>query len=194
MKFSYKNLTLEIPKEVYYPREDSLLMAECIESIKPEGKCLDMGTGSGFLAILMARLGAEVIAADIDENAVKAATKNAQLNGIRIKAALSDLFEHVEGTYDFISFNPPYIPVHNESWQWAGGETGRTVIEKFLSQAGKHLKKNGSALILISSITGEKEVLKMFEQNRLKPAVLKREKIPWEELIAISGHSPAMRI
>ncbi len=186
MKFHYGSIVLEIPNEVYYPREDSLLMAKAIEGLA-KGKCLDMGTGSGFLAIVMARQGAAVTAADIDQHAIRTAKTNAALNGARINVIRSDLFSNVKGSYDFIAFNAPYLPARGESLQWSGGKTGRAVIKRFLSGAGNHLKKDGTVLLAISSLTGESEVMDMFIRNGFSPLTAAREKIPWEELLVIQG-------
>src|SRR3989344_8023357 len=97
MKFFYKNLILEVPETVYYPREDSLLLAKIIEQENLKKKSiLEIGSGSGFLAILMAQQGAEVIAADINEEAVKTVNLNAKNNNINLKVISSDLFEKIE--------------------------------------------------------------------------------------------------
>ena len=190
MKFFYKDLILEIPETVYYPREDSLLLARIIEkeNLKKK-KALDMGSGSGFLAMLMAQQDAEVVASDINEEAVKIVKLNARSSNVKVNAMNSDLFEKIEDKFDLIVFNPPYLPektLHRDN-QYYGGKTGREVIDKFIKNSGSHLKKGGRILIVISSITGEKEVIEMFESYDFRAKSVARQKVPWEELIVIEA-------
>ena len=191
MKFFYKNLILEVPETVYYPREDSLLLAKVIEQEHLKKKrILEIGSGSGFLAILMAQQGAEVVASDINEEAVKAVKSNARNNNIVLRVVSSNLFEKIEGKFDFIVFNPPYLPektLHRDK-QYYGGRTGREVIHKFIESSGSHLKKGGKILIVISSITGEKEVIEIFHSCGFTSKVAARQKVPWEELIVIEAN------
>ena len=187
--FYHKGITLFVPDRVYYPREDSLLLADVLEKRKLKNKkVLDMGCGSGFLAILMAR-SANVTATDTNSLAVKITAENAKRNGVKLKALKSDLFKSVKGRYDLIVFNPPYLPVDDEFRDQAydGGKDGRTVIRKFIKNTSRYLRKNGSILLLISSLTGEKEVLDLFGKNKLKAKVIARKKVPWEELMVIEA-------
>jgi|SRR3989344_1339505 len=190
MKFFYKDLNLEVPESVYYPREDSLLLAKIIEKENLKNKkTFDMGSGSGFLAILMAHQGADATASDINEEAVRTIKLNSKSNNIDIKAISSDLFEKIEGKFDIIVFNPPYLPektLHRDK-QYYGGRTGREVIHRFIKNSGKHLKKEGKIFIVFSSITGEKEVLDLFESYGFRAKAIERQKVPWEELIAVEA-------
>ena len=88
--------------------ETTALCAELIEKYMPTGKrVLDVGTGSGILAVLASKLGAkEVEALDIDPNAVKAAKENCLANGaLNVTCRQSDLIRAASGKYDFISAN-----------------------------------------------------------------------------------------
>ena len=192
MKFYHKDIVIEVPEGIYYPREDSLLIAEAIEEMELKGKnALEIGCGSGFLSILMAKSGAAVMAADINAEAIETAKKNAENNGFfNLHFAVSDLFEKMDGCFDIIIFNPPYLPKEEgeaHDLTYSGGPTGREIIEKFIAAAGKYIKENGKILFLISSLTGEKEVLNIFEKNGFLVAAIKRKKIPWEELIVMEA-------
>ncbi len=187
--FYYNDISLEVPESVYYPREDSLLVARHIEKLDFKNKrCLDMGCGCGFFAVLMAKKGALVTASDINPEAVEITKQNAKANDVKLTAVQSDVFSKISSRYDFISFNPPYLPTedaHKYKDQWSGGKTGRDVIEKFLQQAQNHLNKDGSMLMIFSSLTGEKEVRGLAEKCGFAFRVLERQKIPWEELIVV---------
>ncbi len=190
--FEYKNIILEVPESVYYPREDSLLMAKALEKADIDRKLvLEIGCGSGFLSVLMAMHDAKVTAVDINGEAIEATKNNAGKNNVHVSAFQSDLFENVHSLYDMIVFNPPYLPVEEGETDaiYAGGLSGREVIERFVMDVKNYLRPGGEIFMVISSITGEREVRDMFEKEGFRTAVLKREKIPWEELIVIRADS-----
>ncbi len=88
--------------------ETTALCAELIEKYMKAGdRVLDVGTGSGILAVLESKLGAkEVDALDIDPSAVKAAKENCEANGVyNVRCLQSDLIRNADGKYDFISAN-----------------------------------------------------------------------------------------
>ncbi|MBI2583219.1 MAG: methyltransferase [Candidatus Aenigmarchaeota archaeon] len=185
-KFYYKGLVLNIPEGVYAPSEDSLLFAETLENMQLKGiKVLEIGTGSGFLAILAARKNAKVDACDINPIAVKAARKNAEANGAVFRAFVSDLFKNVKGRYEIIIFNPPYLPEDEEdeiagrSMQYSGGRHGNKIIKKFLDGAKRHLNKDGRILIVISSLTKHVGMKKYGFETR----VIGKRKMWFEELL-----------
>ncbi len=138
--------------EIYEPAEDTYLL---LDNIKCGKKVLDMGTGSGIIAIECAKQGAKVVAVDIDEDAVKRLKKIAADKNLNIQAVQSNLFENVEGKYDTIIFNPPYLPGNAENikdLQWAGGgEYGDEIILRFLDEAKNYLDENGEIYIVLSS-------------------------------------------
>ena len=185
-KFFYKDIALEVPVSVYYPREDSLLLAEILEKEELNGKkiksALDMGCGSGLLALLLAKSGSRVTAADINEDAVKISEENAARNSVQITAVKSDLFSNIKDDFDLIVFNPPYLPFDEpKDLQWSGGID---MIKKFLEEAKSHLKKDGKIIFVASTLTAqEKEITGFIEKNNYRYKILARKKIPWEELV-----------
>ncbi len=189
MKYFYKDLTLDIPDSCYYPREDSELLAEIVEEHDLKGKrCLDMGCGPGLLAVIMAQKGAVVTAADLNLEAVQATRGNAVANNADIYAIFSDLFSNIAEKFDLIVFNPPYLPgedKENNEATYYGGKDGRSVIKNFLAIAKNFLKRNGKILLLISTVTGEKEVIDIAADNDYSVNQVARKKVPWEELIVL---------
>ena len=88
--------------------ETTAMCVGLIEKYYKGGTLLDVGTGSGILAIAAARLGADdVVAVDIDPDAVRVAKENVQLNGLSdaITVEKGDLLKGVRGTYDFAVAN-----------------------------------------------------------------------------------------
>lgn len=146
--------------EVYRPAEDSILLLRHARS-RVSGSVLDMGTGSGVLAIAMAsnRRVERVVAVDIDRDAVEVARKRAEDSGVsgRIEFLVRDLFEGLDDErFDWIIFNPPYLPSEGaaDEVSWSGGEIGREVIMRFLGGAREHLNPSGAILMVYSSQTG----------------------------------------
>ena len=72
-----------------------------------EGETIDLGTGTGRLAIGAAMMGAKVVGVDIDERSIALARENANAAGVEVKWVVSDIDE-VEGKYDTVIMNPPY--------------------------------------------------------------------------------------
>ncbi|MGB9708099.1 MAG: HemK2/MTQ2 family protein methyltransferase [Candidatus Pacearchaeota archaeon] len=131
---------------MYEPREDSLLLLKHIKnSIKPQNKVLDMGTGSGILAKEASRFSNNVVAADISEDLQKSLGK--------INIIHSDLFSNINDRFDVILFNPPYLPSKEiKHIDLDGGKNGTEVIDRFLKQAREHLETKGKILLLCSSL------------------------------------------
>ena len=145
---------------VYRPAEDSILLLAHARG-RVRGSVLDMGTGSGFLAVEIATepLVNEVVAADLDPEAIKEAMKRAEEAGVadRIEFIVSDLFRRLEGRrFDWILFNPPYLPSEGaaDEASWAGGEVGDETTMRFLNEARSHLEPDGAIILVYSSHTG----------------------------------------
>jgi len=138
----------------YEPREDSFLMLEALAELSLHGKrILDMGTGSGILAAYCAKKGADVTASDIDVDAVRALELTAGRLGISIELVVCDLFSRIDGSFDVIVFNPPYLPsraIHDRTID--GGERGTETINRFLDELTQHLAKDGLGLLVLSSV------------------------------------------
>ena len=102
-----------VNENVLIPRpETEILVKECSKLISKDSKVLDIGTGTGCIAIEISKLtGAEVDAVDISEHAVELAKKNAQKHNVNCNFYVSDLFCNVKNKYDLIVSNPPYIPI-----------------------------------------------------------------------------------
>ena len=174
---------------VYTPREDSYLLKDFIQSLDLENtKTLDMGTGTGIIALEMARKGADVTAADINPEALEEAKRNAKIQSIKnIEFIQTDLFENIEETYDIITFNPPYLPKkegqETKEKEWYGGETGVEITRKFIQNTHRYLGENG-AYLTITSNNSQKNL-----RNNENITKLKQKKIFYETLYLISNQT-----
>lgn len=159
------SIEIDVMPEVYNPSDDTFLLLKVIYGVTAGTRFLEMGTGTGLVSIHAARLGATVTAADINPHAVECTLRNAAKNGVRMDVIRSDLFEKVQGNYDVIVFNPPYLPgaATSTSWierAWSGGDEGSEVAVRFLVDAWKHLSPGGKIFMILSSIGGLMTILK----------------------------------
>ncbi|MDD2531405.1 MAG: hypothetical protein PHO61_01805, partial [Candidatus ainarchaeum sp.] len=102
------------------------------------------------------------------------------------KTKKSNLFSNIKEKFDFIVFNPPYIPSDEIKWiDLDGGLKCREVIDVFVSKVGVHLRKNGIFLLLISSLNNKKEVCSLLKKNDFLVRVVGRKKLFFEELLVL---------
>jgi release factor glutamine methyltransferase len=107
-------LPFEVGGAVLIPRPDTELLVELtLERLPPSGRVLDMGTGSGAIAVALAhtRRDADVTALDVSPEALAVARRNAAANGARVAFLQSDWYAALDGLppFDVIASNPPYI-------------------------------------------------------------------------------------
>jgi len=112
-------LEFQVSEAVLIPRPDTELIVElALERLPRQGRLLDMGTGSGAIAVALAhtRPDAAVTALDVSPAALAVAQANAQANGARVRFLQSDWFAALAPgeTFDLIASNPPYIAAGDE--------------------------------------------------------------------------------
>lgn len=141
--------------EVYPPSEDSILLIESLD-VNPGERVLEVGCGSGVVSIHCALNGCEVTAVDVNPYAVELTRKNAVANSTRIVTLESDVYENVDGKFDTIVFNLPYLPVDEEGLlakAWSGGPDGLGPLPRLLEGAPDHLLPEGRLVVVVSSLT-----------------------------------------
>ncbi|MFT4867588.1 MAG: release factor glutamine methyltransferase [Candidatus Nanohaloarchaea archaeon] len=167
---------------VYEPAEDSFLLKNYVSELDLEGKkTLDIGTGSGIIALEMAESGARVTAVDINPAAVEETRRRADEEGFEIDVIESGLFENVEESFDLITFNPPYLPGEEGAGDeeiWRGGETGIELTEKFLDQVDDYLEEEGFALVIVSDRADHERLI-----DRYGLEVVERRSLWFETLL-----------
>lgn len=140
--------------EVYPPSEDSILLTESLD-IRIGEKVLEIGTGSGIVSIQCALNGANVVCGDINPRAVALARRNAAANGVDIDVRETDVYSNIEGRFDTIVFNLPYLPVEDEgelAKAWSGGPDGLGPLPRLLEGAPEHLLPDGRVVVVVSSL------------------------------------------
>ncbi|GAX22913.1 hypothetical protein FisN_24Lh199 [Fistulifera solaris] len=155
---------VENEEPVMYLGPDSLALAQhFILTLEDKvEQWLDLCTGSGIQAILTVKrqLCQHVICVDVNPRALRLAAFNARLNQIedaQITFLQKDLLQddRLEGNYQVITANPPFlpvppdIPVHRHGWFSSGGPSGDAVVQAILHQA-PHLLEQGGKLAMVS--------------------------------------------
>ncbi|MEK6926849.1 MAG: HemK2/MTQ2 family protein methyltransferase [Nanoarchaeota archaeon] len=167
---------------IYSPREDSFLLEKEVKKYSKDKQVLDMGTGSGILALASKKAGAKsVLAVDINSESIKLLKEKG------ISAIKSNLFSKVNGKFDLIIFNPPYLPEDAREGKElnlinSGGKEGDELILKFLNQSINHLTKNGIILLLVSSLTPQNRINTLFSKLNIEKTILSTQKFFFEEL------------
>jgi release factor glutamine methyltransferase len=173
--FHYNGLIIETHSEVYNPAEDTFQLLESIK-IEKNNFVLELGSGCGIIALSCAKEGADVIATDINPNAIELIKCNFLRNQFNLKGTIEvrigDLFNPIQAyeKFDVIIFNPPYLPTTSDQkiggsgWfdlAIDGGLDGLSVTKKFIVNLPKFLKKNGKAYFVFSSLS-KKDILEKF--------------------------------
>lgn len=185
------SLSFRVTSGVLIPRPETEIMVEAVlntvkkQGIPPDGlTILDLCTGSGILAVVLARElpGADIYAVDISKEALFVAMENARRHKVSdpITFLQGDLFAPLADqgvSFDLIVSNPPYIPremfpgllpeVRDYEPRLAldGGPDGLDVIRKIIIQSAAHLKVGGWFFLEIGDGQGV-EVLKEFERRK----------------------------
>lgn len=176
----------------YCPEEDSFLLFECLEKeVKANPgirKGLDIGCGSGIQGLGMALQGLEVVCVDIEKKALANARNNFESQGLKGEFKASDLFSKVEGKFDLIAFNPPYLASERVKFKdLEGGRKGREVLDRFLDGFPKHLNKRGLCLFLQTDLNGLEETEEKLEKKGFGFRIVGRKKLFFEELLVFKA-------
>ena len=172
--------------DIYQPAEDSELLQRFVRE-HAFGRVLDLGTGSGIQALTAAenKNVREIIAADINPAAITQLTKKIHEKKLKkIKAIQTDLFSNIDGKFDFIIFNPPYLPQDRgiEDHALYGGKKGWEISERFFLQVNQFLVPSGKIIFLFSTLTNKKKIEEIINQQLLEFQELGTQKLSFEEL------------
>ncbi|MEM9057980.1 MAG: methyltransferase [Pseudomonadota bacterium] len=136
----------------------STVLVERIMADAPGGQVLDLGTGSGYLALRAAASADRVVATDLNARAVAMTRLNAQLNGIdRVEALAGDLYEPVgQRRFDRIVSSPPYVISPGSDLMFCeSGWRGDLFCRELLRQAAAHLVDGGLCQMVCNWPHGE---------------------------------------
>ena len=187
------SLPLNVSEGTLIPRPDTEILVEKalqialekLEENPPHFRILDLGTGTGAIALALAselspicqkkHIQLDVIGVDLMPEVVKLAQSNAEKNQLKVQFLQSRWFENIEGQFDIIVSNPPYIDETDEHLfqgdvrfeprsALVAGENGLADLRHLIEHAPGHLKDNGYLLLEHGWKQGE-EVRSIFWQN-----------------------------
>ena len=188
----FYDLDLHVTSATLIPRADTeILVEKALEWMKLGARVLDIGTGSGAIAVSLAKLGrqAQVTAVDVSDRALEIARQNAERNGAAVEFVKSDCFSALKGRkYDMIVSNPPYIsedemrglmPEVTREPELAlfGGADGLDFYRRISREAPEYLNEGGCLLFeigwlqkdavsaLVKAHIGEPFALRDYGQN-----------------------------
>ncbi|TKY63707.1 HemK methyltransferase family member 2 [Spatholobus suberectus] len=153
-------------QEVYEPCDDSFALVDALLADRNNllehhpTLCMEIGCGSGYvitsLALILGQEGCGVnyIATDINPHAVRVTRETLEAHGVGAELIVTDiasgLEERLAGLVDVMVVNPPYVPtpedevgVEGITSSWAGGENGRSVIDRILPVADRLMSEKG---------------------------------------------------
>lgn len=167
----FHGLNLKVDERVLIPRPETEELVELILSENPESSVsvLDIGTGSGAIALALAnsRPDWQITASDLSEDALSLARENAQSCGLNLAFVRSDCFEAISGNFDIIVSNPPYISEEDKDevglnvltsephMALFAEEDGYEVYRKIAEQAGDYLTEKGKIYLEIGYKQGD---------------------------------------
>lgn len=141
-----------------------------LEALPPlHGRALDLGCGWGAMGVLLGKKYPDVslLMADVNERAVALAAKNLARNGVKnARAVESDVYENVDGTFDFIVTNPPI-------------RAGKAVIYSMFDGARDRLSPGGRLYVVIRKQQGAPSALRHMQELYASARVIAREKGFW---------------
>jgi release factor glutamine methyltransferase len=176
------------PPGVYRVDRDTALLTEVLRDRVRGRHVLDVGAGTGALAIAAARAGAaSVTAVDLSRRSAAATWLNSRLHRAPVSVRCGDLFTPVRGQrFDVVVANPPYVPAPTQDPAryrmarcWDGGHDGRLLLDRLCSGLPDVLTADGTALIVHSEVCGEQATTAAMTAVGLDAGVVARATLPF---------------
>lgn len=165
----------------YAPAEDTFLLADAVESYSGSA-ALDVGTGSGYLAKLLAEHFALVVATDINLPVLKSQTYQAPIRVCCHGASA------LCGPFDLAVCNPPYLATDKVlDSATDGGHHGTEIPSSIIRTVVPLLRTGGRLVFVSSSLSDYEELILLCKELGMDASVIRRKKIFFEELVVIEA-------
>lgn len=184
----YNGIAIKTHPDVYKPSKDTFLLADNLD-ITRRDEILEIGTGTGLIAVYSAQRSKRVVATDINEEAIRCALKNVIANRTyNVELKNGDLFEPVQNEkYDLILFNTYNTADNDKKNQSEDFPKSREIIDKFILELKNYLNEGGRFQIVQSSDCDIEKTIQKLEESRFAVEIKAREKILSSELVLING-------
>jgi len=170
-KFRYKSIRAVVLPGVFFPHFtfSTRFLLSFLETRELKGASfLELGCGTGVISVLAAQKGADVLATDLNPEAIKNAQRNSANNDVRIKTLLSDLFHSIpEQKFDYIVINPPYYPKEPENDAERAWFCGKNFdyFKRLFSTISEYLKDTSHVYMVLSDDCDLNEIQRIAELN-----------------------------
>lgn len=172
--YTYGNIRLEIPPEVFHPGffTSTQFLLQYIRSIEIKNKrFLEPGAGNGLISIYAAKHRAKVMATDINPVALEYLERNSQANRVQLKIIHSDLFDRIPmQQFDVIAINPPYYKKDPQTLldhAWYCGENGDFFFKLF-GQLSQYIHKGSEIIMVLCDGCDMEMITRAADQNGFK--------------------------
>lgn len=197
----FRRIVLSVGPGVFIPRPETELLVDKVIELLPEGgRVVDLGTGSGAIALSIAfeRPDATVYATEADAGAFPWAVRNRDELGLNVEIIEGDLFEglaqKLKGTFDVVVSNPPYVatsrrevlPVdvreHEPEKALYGGGDGMLVTTRIAQEAPQWLKPGGW-LAMEMSVEQQQDITTLLNSLDYREVVIGIDLAEWPRLV-----------
>jgi len=161
---------------------DSKWFVKTVPKIVGQRRFLEIGTGTGIVALFVGLNGADVSATDINPAAVKNAKYNFEKYGINVKTYCGDMYEPLprDAKFDVIFWNHPFNRGENQEEMLlkSGFDFEYSSIERYITHAHSYLNPNGRLLLGTSNFALLSEIEQLANKNGYTMVLLEKAKIP----------------
>ncbi|BDC19303.1 HemK2/MTQ2 family protein methyltransferase [Acidianus sp. HS-5] len=180
----FNGIKLCLNEEVYEPAEDTELLLSILK-IKKGENIIEVGSGTGILSIISAKMGGKVYSVDINPFATLSTLCSSKLNSVDINVINCDMLTCFRNKiFDVGIFNPPYLPFEEyDDWvkySWSGGKSGSDVLIRFLNTITAR-----RLYILYSSLSDEDKIMEVLGKRKMKINRKMEKTFGFERLIAL---------
>ncbi len=194
MKLKLNNMEIHVWDGVYPPSDDTFLIMDHVDLTGRE-RVLDVGTGTGILAIFAALKGCHVVAVDVSKKAIANARLNAKINNVvdLIDFVCCDLMTPFRSTcnFDVVMMNPPYLPSYGHpkvnSHLWSGGKSGIELTMRAISQLSGVLKRGGRFYFVTSTLSKYQVLLSRLSSLSFIVHIKAKKRFWFEEILLVEA-------
>ena len=155
-KYTYNGIEVVVHPEVFPPHLtlSTKILLDYISELNLQNKTfLELGCGSGIIALFAAQKGAKVTASDLNKTALNYLQNASEKNNLKVKTVYSNLFDELPNKhFDYILINPPYYPKNPKNTKeeaWFCGEDFQ-YFKKLFQQLPNYLSENNKTLMILS--------------------------------------------